>query len=79
MNTSKDSMVITQPCGCTVGVGSGALDFCGLHAQAGAMRDALDLIVFAIQGANDPGDLAARLNSNVLDKARALLLAVEGR
>ena len=45
MNTSKDTMVITQPCGCAVGVGSGALDFCGLHAQAEAMHEELSAFV----------------------------------
>ena len=37
MNISKDRMVITEPCGCTVGVGSGNLDYCRLHKAAPLM------------------------------------------
>ena len=34
MKTSKDTMVISEPCGCTVGVGSGRLDYCRTHKAA---------------------------------------------
>ena len=48
-------------------------------AAAPALFEALDLMVNAVQGAGNPGDLAARLNSNVVDKARAAIALGKGK